>query len=66
MTMQSTRLPVPLASLLSAALYLLARQSVIPLSRTAFGREPPPLFEARKTSALSPRGLTRLKPTAGK
>ena len=66
MTMQSILLLGPLSSSFRAAILLLARQSLTPLSRTAFVRQMKLLSEARESTALILASHTRLTPAPGK
>lgn len=66
MTMKSTLPPGPLSSSFRAAIHFLARQSLTPLSRTAFVRQTKLLSEASASTALILAELTRLTPAPGK
>jgi hypothetical protein len=66
MTMKSILPPGPLSSSFPAASHLLARQSLTPLSRTAFVRNRNCFLKQGQRTALIRAGHTRLTPAPGK
>lgn len=66
MTMNSTLPPGPLSSSFRAAIHLLARQSLTPLSRTAFVRNRNCFLKQGERTALIMAGHTRLTPALAK
>jgi hypothetical protein len=66
MTMKSTLPPGPLSSAFRAAIHLLTRHSLTPLSRTAFVRQAQLLSAARGKHRSYPGGAPRLTPPPGK
>ncbi len=65
-TLKSPLAPGPLSPSAPAALHLLTRQSVTPLSQNAFVRKVELLLKQSESTGPIPGGPTRLDPAAGK
>jgi len=66
MTLKSPLTCGSLSSSAPAAVQLLTRQSVTPLSQTAFGRQPELLLRGNAQACALMAGLKLIKPAAGK